>query len=168
MVSLLCSCGTKEIKEKINYEQNGAIEFLKTQMKSPTSFQVVSVRVDTCAPYELVDTLYHISKIYKNFYSIDKVYVDEAKLRTHKYPARNEYHIEYDAANSFGAILRERATIIAVNGEYYNTLDFYKECYTETTSSPFSYGRKIVVTGFPTFSEAGCWVDWVELFIDLD
>ena len=114
-------------------EQKKAEEYLQNQMKSPSSFKVISCELDLLEAYSTFDTIYHVKKIKgtkssfsDDYISIDNVLIDSIKVTERQYPARHSYLIEYDAANSFGAILRDSKSIYVVNGECYDLETFVK------------------------------------------
>lgn len=111
--ALLASCVSKE--------QKSAVEYLKNSMKSPSSFKVVSVEVEHKEARISYDTLYHVSKWYGfNSYGIratDSVLVDSIEIWRIEYPMYTDYFIEYDAANSYGAIIRDSESVYYVDEE---------------------------------------------------
>lgn len=131
-----------------NKEQKVAVEYLKNTMKSPSSFKVVNVKTyekDASISY---DTLYHIMEVYKSKYDwlVDSVSVDSIKIYRIEYPRYTKYDIEYDAANSFGAVIRGNQEVYVVDVDhvyffeeyirkYMNEKVFdYQEIYNETYS----------------------------------
>ena len=112
----------------IDKDQKAAEEYLKNMMKSPSSFKVISVDLTEMEPSSSYDTLYHISKVYDHyFYSIhefDSVAIDSIRIMRRDYPAYKNYFIEYDAANSYGAIIRDSEFVIVYEGEACSLTDF--------------------------------------------
>lgn len=141
---LLIACTSKEEK--------AAIEYLKDSMKSPSSFKVISVDKDDFDAQIDYDTLYHISQVYGTYW-IDSVLVDSIQIWRIEYPAHSTYFIEYDAANSFGAVLRNSDFIyVTKEGDTYFSKEFFskyidekKYDHTESCSNIYknSYDNRI-------------------------
>lgn len=105
-------------------EQKRAEEYLQNQMESPSSFKVISCEMNESEAYSTFDTIYHVKKIKgKEYYSI-KVLIDSIKVTERQYPTRHSYFIKYDAANIFGAILRDSTSIYVANGKCYSIEEF--------------------------------------------
>ena len=111
--ALLTSCASKE--------QKIAVEYLKASMKSPSTFQVVSVEIENMDTRVSYDTIYHVSKWYGfnsyGFRTTDSVLVDSIEVWRIEYPAYTDFFIEYDAANSYGAIIRDSESVYYVDDE---------------------------------------------------
>ena len=125
--AMFISCGNKKDK---------AVEYLKNTLESPASFDLVDIddglEIDAQTSY---DTLYHVGKCYEHeiFYSryIDSVYVDSIEVWRTEYPACSSFSITYDAANSYGVIIRKTKDIWYVNGEGCFTPEEFVQKYTE-------------------------------------
>jgi hypothetical protein len=122
MCAMFASCTSKE--------QKAATEYLKGTMKSPSSFKVISIEEDQMEARSSYDTLYHVSKLYEHsFYSlhyVDSIKVDSIKIMRTDYPAYTNVFIEYDAANSYGAIIRDSEFVVVYNGDACSLSDFIK------------------------------------------
>ncbi|MBR3647213.1 MAG: hypothetical protein IKN59_02360 [Paludibacteraceae bacterium] len=99
----------------VNKEQKIATEYLKDSMKSPSSFKVISVEKESIPARISYDTTYHIKNICKHSYKVDSVIFDSIKIWRSEYPKHLKFFIEYDAANSYGAIIRETEEVCVVN-----------------------------------------------------
>ena len=119
----LFSCSSKE--------QKAATEYLKGTMKSPSSFKVVSIEEDQMEARSSYDTLYHVSKLYEHstysLHYVDSVKIDSIKIMRTDYPAYTNVFIEYDAANSYGAIIRDSEFVVVYNGDACSLSDFIEK-----------------------------------------
>lgn len=108
--AILFSCVSKE--------QKIATEYLKSTMKSPSSFKVISVEKENIPASISYDTTYHIKKICKHsYYMVDSVLFDSIKIWRTEYPQHQKFFIKYDTANTYGGIMREAEEVCVVNGE---------------------------------------------------
>ena len=165
-LSLFCavfvSCTSKD--------QKAAVEYLKNTMKSPSSFKVIDVEVTEMEPSSSFDTLYHISEVYDyTIYSIrrvDSVAVDSIKIMRIDYPVYTNYFIEYDAANSYGAIIRDHESVVVCNGEANLFWDFISE-YTDkkVLDHVEAYSQTIPISGVVIEDnlQTGKWLDKYDL-----
>ena len=99
----------------------------KNSLKSPSSFKLINVNVSEKDASISYDTLYHIGKIRHNKYDND-VIVDSIKIMKIEYPKCLINDIEYDASNSYGAIIRETEQIYVITeNEVYFPLEYFEE-----------------------------------------
>lgn len=158
MSILLSSCTSKE--------QKAAEEYLKNTMKSPSSFEVIEVKKSEHEASTSYDTIYHIGSVYetKGSYrfrlSLDSVFVDSIQIWRIEYPAIVSYSIEYDAANSFGAILRDKEDVyVTADGETYFPNEFIGKCIDEKILDHTEVFSRIYSKGIGYSIERGEWVD---------
>lgn len=113
-----------------NKEQKQAEEYLQNILRSPSSFKVIKVeksQVDASVSY---DTIFHINRVYldKNYYylrRVESVVIDSIQVFRTDFPAYTNYQIEYDAMNTYGAVLRDEDNVLVCDGKCY----FYSEYY---------------------------------------
>lgn len=113
-----------------NKEEKGAIEYLKSNLKSPSSFELVSIESKQHEQSYLYDTVYHITAIeaenfdslFDHYNNVTSVSYDAMKIYKRDFYANTKFLITYDADNSFGAKIRENQSVYFVNGKY--TMDF--------------------------------------------
>ena len=160
--ALLASCTSQE--------QNAAVEYLKNSMKSPSSFKVINVKVEKEEANEHYDTLYHVCKCYGfdsyGIRSTDSVLVDSIQVWRIKYPAYTNYSIEYDAANSYGAIMRETKSVYYVDEEnIYFFEEFVRKYIDEKEFDHQDSYKKVYSSGVNDYIEENSWVYSLELGI---
>lgn len=126
--ALAASCGSngkQEDQQKEDPKQKAAIELLKNSLKSPSSFELINIIDMESEAHASYDTLYHVKKVYETSYYEINVVVDSIQVWRTDYPNCMYYLITYDAANSYGAILRDRESIyVTEDNMAYFSLDF--------------------------------------------
>lgn len=158
----------------VGKEQKAAIEYLKNSMDSPSSFKVVKVDVSQHECKVEYDTLYHVKKVvYEESFgyriSLESIEVDSIKIFRVEYPAYTDYEIEYDAANLFGAIVRDFDDVYVCNGKTFFASEYYG-VFRENKSFDHqeTYKKIYEDTMFASLSlENGSWADRYELGIGL-
>lgn len=160
--ALFAACASKE--------QKAAVEYLKESMKSPSSFNVISVDAENKEVQISYDTLYHVKKCYgDNFYgirTIDSVLVDSIKVWRIEYPAHTEFFIEYDAANSFGAMIRDTEFVYYVDaGNIFFSKEYYGKYFDEKIFDHQESYNLVFSSGVNRYIEENAWVYPYELGI---
>ena len=167
--ALLTSCGNngkQEGQQKEDFKQKAAIELLKRSLKSPSSFELINIIDMESEAHSTYDTLYHVKKINETAYYDMNVVIDSIQIWRTDYPDCMYYLITYDAANSYGAILRGNESIyVTEDNMAYFSVDFiykYKENkvldhtekYDKTYKNVMAYGVK-----------KGTWISKIDLGI---
>lgn len=159
--AMFVSCTSKE--------QKAAEAYLKDSMKSPSTFKVISVEKFEHEPNTSFDTLYHVGKIYETLsygyrLSLDSIAIDSIQIWRIEYPAYIDYDIEYDAANSYGAILRDfKDVYVTPDGETYFPNEFFGKFLDEKKLDRIeSYSRKYN-RGLSYSLKEGAWISSYEL-----
>ena len=162
---IFASCTSKEEK--------AAIQYLKSTMKSPSSFKVINVSYTEMDARIEFDTLYHISKVQeRNVYgmrNVDAVEIDSIKIMRIEYPAYTDYSIEYDAANSFGAIIRDTESVVVCKGEASDYGDMISKYYDKKNFDHFETYKKTFNTESLILTDnlqPGKWVDKMDISDD--
>lgn len=123
---ILISCGNK--KEK------GAIEFLKSNLKSPSSFKLISCETTSSETTFIYDTVYHITNIeaegydstFEYYENVTSITYNAMRIYKREIFANTKYRITYEAENSFGASLKDVTDVYLLNDKY--TMDILELC----------------------------------------
>lgn len=112
-ITLIFGCVSCQSKE-----EKAVIAELSSTLKSPSSLKIIEIEFSKCPEIVTYDTMYHIGTIFgekwfedsEDFRTIDSIFIDSIKIATTIYPEHHEYTITYDADNSYGAAIRNKAT----------------------------------------------------------
>lgn len=126
--ALVASCGSKgkqEDQQKEDLKQKAAIEHLKNSLKSPSSFELINIIDMETEAHSSYDTLYHVKRLNETAYYEMNVVIDSVQIWRTDYPNYVYYLITYDAANSYGAILRDSESVyVTEDNRAYFGIDF--------------------------------------------
>lgn len=135
-------------------------------MKSPSSFKVIEASENQMDARVTYDTLYHVCKIFAtDLYGIrlaDSVRVDSMKIMRTDYPAYTNVDITYDAANAFGAVIRDVESVVVYNEEACSFKDFVNKNGVESLDHTEVFEKTYVHHVSGNMKE-GDWVDQIDL-----
>ena len=83
------------------------------------------------------------------------------------YPAYKNYFIEYDAANSYGAIIRDREFVIVYNGEACSLTDFISKFSAKEVLDHTEAYKETIVPHYPSKDDmkVGNWLSKISFGI---
>lgn len=100
---VLAGCG-----ESYTKKQEMAIATVKASLKCPSTFSLVSISNERTMEEDVrYDTTFFYCKIFSSRTNYDSISVTK-----YVYPAHSYISVEYDAQNSFGAMVRNKAHVL--------------------------------------------------------
>jgi len=112
-IALLSSCNSYTPTEEM------AIETVKSMCKSPSSFKLINVSEVQIDPYIKLDTAFYYRGLYRTSYEVHNlpdVLFDSIYVTKQYWCGYTAVTVEFDAQNSFGAMMRGKETIRIDNG----------------------------------------------------